>query len=91
MQFFMIVEFYILEERKSVDVAVPLLTALSQTYSCCLTMCCCFTDLLQVKTSYEELASTNDCKEVTTSLCYFQSHLSIKYNLLFPSSKKQTP
>lgn len=81
LQFFLIVEFYTLEERKSVYVAVPLLTALSQTYSRCLTMCCCFTDLLQVKTSSEELASTNDCKEVTTFLCYFQSHLSIKYNL----------
>lgn len=81
LQFFWIVEFYTLEARTSVYIAVPLLTALSQTYSHCLTMSCCFTGPLQVKTTSEELTSTSGCKEVTTFLCYFQSHLSIKYNL----------
>lgn len=81
LQFFLVVEFYTLEARKSVYAAVPLVTALSQTYSRCLTMCFCFTGPLQVQTTSEELTSTSDCKEVTTFLCYFQSHLSIKYNL----------
>lgn len=57
------------------------LGAIPQTYSCCVTMCCCFTGPLQVKITSEELTSTSACKEVTSFLCYFQSHLFIKYNL----------